>query len=161
MPIRIFHHYSVSESFPYPHPSSQKFYCEIHSFHLPPQGLVDTAVKTSRSGYLQRCLIKHLEGLQVNYDLTVRDSDGSVVQFYYGEDGLDILKTKFLSENQYPFMISNYKVSNTRSPSFVTYYFHSTITTMHRKPKSCGLMVINSCYSMANESHAHFRRQYG
>lgn len=49
----------------------------------------------------------------MNYDLTVRDSDGSVVQFYYGEDGLDILKTKFLSENQYPFMISNYKVRNT------------------------------------------------
>jgi len=36
------------------------------------QGLVDTAVKTSRSGYLQRCLIKHLEGLCVGYDLTVR-----------------------------------------------------------------------------------------
>ena len=35
------------------------------------QGLVDTAVKTSRSGYLQRCLIKHLEGLCVNYDQTV------------------------------------------------------------------------------------------
>jgi len=44
------------------------------------QGLVDTAVKTSRSGYLQRCLIKHLEGIKVNYDLTVRDSDNSVVQ---------------------------------------------------------------------------------
>lgn len=35
------------------------------------QGLVDTAVKTSRSGYLQRCLIKHLEGLCVHYDQTV------------------------------------------------------------------------------------------
>ena len=35
------------------------------------QGLVDTAVKTSRSGYLQRCLIKHLEGLCVQYDQTV------------------------------------------------------------------------------------------
>ena len=44
------------------------------------QGLIDTAVKTSRSGYLQRCLVKHLEGLMVSYDLTVRDSDGSVVQ---------------------------------------------------------------------------------
>ncbi|XP_048588420.1 DNA-directed RNA polymerase I subunit RPA1 isoform X2 [Nematostella vectensis] len=72
------------------------------------EGLVDTAVKTSRSGYLQRCLIKHLEGLQVAYDLTVRDSDGSIVQFYYGEDGLDILKTKFLSDKQYPFMVENY-----------------------------------------------------
>ena len=37
-------------------------------------------MKTSRSGYLQRCLIKHLEGIKVNYDLTVRDSDNSVVQ---------------------------------------------------------------------------------
>ncbi len=36
------------------------------------QGLVDTAVKTSRSGYLQRCLIKHLEGICVGYDMTVR-----------------------------------------------------------------------------------------
>ncbi|XP_077865105.1 DNA-directed RNA polymerase I subunit RPA1-like [Saccoglossus kowalevskii] len=71
------------------------------------EGLVDTAVKTSRSGYLQRCLIKHLEGLIVGYDLTVRDSDGSVVQFQYGEDGLDILKTPFLQEKQFPFMISN------------------------------------------------------
>ena len=44
------------------------------------EGLVDTAVKTSRSGYLQRCIVKHLEGLTVNYDLTVRDADGSIVQ---------------------------------------------------------------------------------
>ena len=51
------------------------------------EGLIDTAVKTSRSGYLQRCLIKHLEALTVGYDHTVRASDGSVVQFLYGEDG--------------------------------------------------------------------------
>lgn len=44
------------------------------------QGLIDTAVKTSRSGYLQRCLIKHLEGIMVQYDMTTRDSDGSVIQ---------------------------------------------------------------------------------
>ncbi|KAH8253394.1 hypothetical protein KR032_005263 [Drosophila birchii] len=62
------------------------------------EGLIDTAVKTSRSGYLQRCLIKHLEGLSVHYDLTVRDSDNSVVQFLYGEDGLDILKSKFFND---------------------------------------------------------------
>jgi DNA-directed RNA polymerase I subunit RPA1 len=41
---------------------------------------------------LQRCLIKHLEDLRVNYDMTVRDADGSVVQFLYGEDGADITK---------------------------------------------------------------------
>ncbi len=40
---------------------------------FPFSGLIDTAVKTSRSGYLQRCLIKQLESLRVNYDDTVRD----------------------------------------------------------------------------------------
>ncbi|XP_068596137.1 DNA-directed RNA polymerase I subunit RPA1 [Brachionichthys hirsutus] len=74
------------------------------------EGLVDTAVKTSRSGYLQRCVIKHLEGLVVQYDLTVRDSDGSVIQFLYGEDGLDIPKTPFLQPRQFPFIEQNYEV---------------------------------------------------
>ncbi|XP_072112743.1 DNA-directed RNA polymerase I subunit RPA1 isoform X2 [Mobula birostris] len=74
------------------------------------EGLVDTAVKTSRSGYLQRCIIKHLEGLVVQYDLTVRDSDGSIVQFLYGEDGLDIPKTQFLQPEQFPFITNNYEV---------------------------------------------------
>ena len=62
------------------------------------EGLIDTAVKTSRSGYLQRCLIKGMEGLKVEYDTSVRDSDGSMVQFLYGEDGLDITKQKQLME---------------------------------------------------------------
>ncbi|XP_043692047.1 DNA-directed RNA polymerase I subunit 1 [Telopea speciosissima] len=62
------------------------------------EGLVDTAVKTSRSGYLQRCLIKTLECLKVCYDHTVRDADGSVVQFNYGEDGVDAHKTSFITE---------------------------------------------------------------
>ena len=54
------------------------------------EGLVDTTVKTSRSGYLQRCLVKNLEALKVAYDGTVRDDcDGSIVQFLYGEDGLN------------------------------------------------------------------------
>ncbi|KAL5707886.1 DNA-directed RNA polymerase [Ranunculus cassubicifolius] len=62
------------------------------------EGLVDTAVKTSRSGYLQRCLVKNLECLKVCYDGTVRDADGSIVQFCYGEDGLDVHKTSFISK---------------------------------------------------------------
>ncbi|XP_024027231.1 DNA-directed RNA polymerase I subunit 1 [Morus notabilis] len=61
------------------------------------EGLVDTAVKTSRSGYLQRCLIKNLECLKVSYDHTVRDADGSIVQFCYGEDGVDVHQTSFLA----------------------------------------------------------------
>nr|XP_033343116.1 DNA-directed RNA polymerase I subunit RPA1 [Megalopta genalis] len=71
------------------------------------EGLIDTAVKTSRSGYLQRCLIKHLEGLVINYDSTVRDSDGSLVQIYYGEDGLDILGSRFLRKELIDFLVDN------------------------------------------------------
>uniref|UniRef100_A0A0N4ZQL0 DNA-directed RNA polymerase subunit n=1 Tax=Parastrongyloides trichosuri TaxID=131310 RepID=A0A0N4ZQL0_PARTI len=71
------------------------------------EGLIDTAVKTSRSGYLQRCIIKHLEGLKISYDLTVRDSDNSIVQFRYGEDGMDIGKSCFMNEKQYPFIKDN------------------------------------------------------
>lgn len=71
------------------------------------EGLVDTAVKTSRSGYLQRCLVKHLEGLVVGYDATVRDYDGSLIQFYYGEDGLDIPGSRFLRREQIPFLVDN------------------------------------------------------
>ncbi|TPX51338.1 DNA-directed RNA polymerase [Synchytrium endobioticum] len=62
------------------------------------EGLIDTAVKTSRSGYLQRCLIKHLEGATISYDHTVRDTDGSVLQFLYGEDALDVIKQKALTK---------------------------------------------------------------
>lgn len=62
------------------------------------EGLIDTAVKTSRSGYLQRCLIKHLEGIRVHYDNTVRGSDSSVYQFLYGGDGLDVTKQMHLTQ---------------------------------------------------------------
>lgn len=70
------------------------------------EGLIDTAVKTSRSGYLQRCIIKGMEGLKVEYDTSVRDSDGSMVQFLYGEDGLDTTKQKYL--NDFKFQAENF-----------------------------------------------------
>ncbi|KAG5437996.1 hypothetical protein PCANB_000343 [Pneumocystis canis] len=90
------------------------------------EGLIDTAVKTSRSGYLQRCLIKHLEGVRVHYDDTVRDSDGSIVQFHYGEDSLDVTKQKHLLE--FDFLAMNYK-------SLVRKYHIRTIykTVDHKK----------------------------
>src|SRR6056297_1008913 len=51
------------------------------------EGLVDTAVRTSKSGYLQRRLINALSELEVQYDGTVRDTSDTVVQFEFGEDG--------------------------------------------------------------------------
>jgi DNA-directed RNA polymerase beta' subunit len=52
-------------------------------------GLIDTAVKTSQTGYIQRRLIKGLEDLKVEYDMTVRNNKGKIVQFAYGDDGFD------------------------------------------------------------------------
>ncbi|OYT52782.1 DNA-directed RNA polymerase subunit A'/A'' [Candidatus Bathyarchaeota archaeon ex4484_135] len=56
-------------------------------------GLVDTAVRTQQSGYMQRRLIHALEHLKVEYDGTVRTPTGCIVQFRYGEDGVDPAKS--------------------------------------------------------------------
>lgn len=53
------------------------------------EGLIDTAVKTAETGYIQRRLVKAMEDLKVAYDGTVRNSVNEVVQFLYGEDGMD------------------------------------------------------------------------
>lgn len=53
------------------------------------EGLIDTAVKTSDSGYIQRKLVKNMEDLHVEYDGTVRNSNGTIIQFNYGGDGID------------------------------------------------------------------------
>ncbi|KAK3090302.1 hypothetical protein FSP39_010768 [Pinctada imbricata] len=53
------------------------------------EGLVDTAVKTAETGYMQRRLVKSLEDLCSHYDLTVRSSTNDIVQFTYGGDSLD------------------------------------------------------------------------
>nr|XP_031363499.1 DNA-directed RNA polymerase II subunit RPB1 [Lonchura striata domestica] len=52
------------------------------------EGLIDTAVKTAETGYIQRRLIKSMESVMVKYDATVRNSINQVVQLRYGEDGL-------------------------------------------------------------------------
>lgn len=57
------------------------------------EGLVDTAVRTAQSGYMQRRLINALQDLKVDYDGSVRDPTGIVVQFRYGEDGVDPMKS--------------------------------------------------------------------
>lgn len=51
--------------------------------------MIDTAVKTAETGYIQRRLVKALEDVMVKYDGTVRNSLGHVIQFCYGEDGMD------------------------------------------------------------------------
>jgi DNA-directed RNA polymerase subunit A' len=57
------------------------------------EGLVDTAVRTQQSGYMQRRLINALEHIRLEYDGTVRDPHGHIIQFLYGEDGIDVAKS--------------------------------------------------------------------
>ncbi len=53
------------------------------------EGLIDTAVKTAETGYIQRRLVKAMEDVMVRYDGTVRNAGGDILQFAYGEDGMD------------------------------------------------------------------------
>ena len=53
------------------------------------EGLIDTAVKTSETGYIQRKIIKGMEDLKVSYDFSVRNSNDIIVQFVYGNDGME------------------------------------------------------------------------
>ena len=61
------------------------------------EGLIDTAIKTSTTGYLQRRFMKALENITISYDGSARNADGSIVQFQYGDDGFDPMRI----ENQY------------------------------------------------------------
>jgi DNA-directed RNA polymerase II subunit RPB1 len=87
-------------------------------------GLIDTAVKTSSTGYIQRRLIKGLEDLMVNYDMTIRNNKNKIVQFSYGDDGIDTTKV----ENQMIPIVSmsiqdiydHYKISEENDTKYKT-----------------------------------------
>jgi len=61
------------------------------------EGLIDTAVKTADTGYIQRQLIKSMEDLTVQHDGTVRDPNNNIIQFHYGEDGINPVKIEIQS----------------------------------------------------------------
>ena len=52
--------------------------------------LMDTGLRTPKSGYLYRRLANALQDLRMEYDGTVRDSNNNVIQYEYGEDGIDV-----------------------------------------------------------------------
>ena len=70
----------------------QEFYFHAMSGR---EGITDTAMGTSKSGYMQRKIIKVMEDLQVKYDGTVRNPEGNIYQFAYGDDGLDPIECIF------------------------------------------------------------------
>lgn len=70
------------------------------------EGLIDTAVKTSETGYLQRKLVKAMEDCKIAYDYTVRNASGSIIQFLYGEDGMNPIK---IESQSLPYIMSTYE----------------------------------------------------
>lgn len=79
------------------------------------EGLIDTAVKTSETGYLQRKLVKAMEDCKIGYDHTVRNASGCIIQFLYGEDGMDPTKIESQAlpyiEMDYPQLREKYLIT--------------------------------------------------
>ena len=102
-------------------------------------GLIDTAVKTSQTGYIQRRIIKSLEDLMVNYDMTVRNNKGKIIQYTYGDDGFDPV---FVESQQIPFINMNveeiyghYQMPNdsTSDSIYNTLYTKQTLTRFKKQ----------------------------
>jgi DNA-directed RNA polymerase beta' subunit len=97
-------------------------------------GLIDTAVKTSSTGYIQRRIIKGLEDLMVNYDMTLRTNKGKIVQFTYGDDGIDTVK---IENQQIPLV----------SMSIQDIYAHFNLPDESGKSKIISQILIKNTYS--------------
>lgn len=97
-------------------------------------GLIDTAVKTSTTGYIQRRLIKALEDLMVHYDMTIRTNKNKIVQFSYGDDGIDTVKV----ENQDLPLVEM---------SIEDIYAHYAIIDDKTKTKALSGMFIKTAYT--------------
>ena len=97
-------------------------------------GLIDTAVKTSTTGYIQRRLIKGLEDLMVNYDMTIRNNKNKIVQFSYGDDSVDTIKV----ENQDLPIVEM---------SIQDIYSHFAVIDDKSKSKALSGMFVKTAYS--------------
>lgn len=104
------------------------------------EGLIDTAVKTATSGYLQRKLIKATEDLKANFDFTVRSSNNDVVEFVYGSDGfyptfLETQKTNFVKISD-DMLKNDYIISeNEKNENFEGYMLKREVSKMLKDPK--------------------------
>ena len=107
-------------------------------------GLIDTAVKTSQTGYIQRRLVKGLEDIKVEYDMTVRNNKQKIIQFSYGDDGFDTVKvenqflpiTKMTLEEIY----EHFQMPGDESNSaFSTSYTKAAITRMKKDKKAIAI----------------------
>jgi len=112
-------------------------------------GLIDTAVKTSTTGYIQRRLIKGLEDLMVHYDMTIRTNKNKIVQFAYGDDGIDTTKV----ENQFIPIVTmstqdiyahfNIPDENAKSKLLSNIFLKNTMTRFKKQSQKMNDMCLN------------------
>jgi DNA-directed RNA polymerase beta' subunit len=104
-------------------------------------GLIDTAVKTSQTGYIQRRLIKGLEDLKAEYDGTIRNNRRKIVQFSYGDDGFDSTRaenqTVKLVEMSVEEIYMHYDIAgiNDERNDMLAIYTKPTITRLNKQRK--------------------------
>ena len=99
-------------------------------------GLIDTAVKTSQTGYIQRRLIKGLEDIKVEYDMTVRNNKGKIIQFQYGDDHFDSTKIENQSLGLLGMSIEDIYVHyDILGSTEIVNLFKSGVATRYRKQK--------------------------
>jgi DNA-directed RNA polymerase II subunit RPB1 len=103
-------------------------------------GLIDTAVKTSQTGYIQRRLIKGLEDLNIKYDMTVRNNKNKVVQFEYGDDGIETTKVESqalpLSKLTLEEIYAHYQLPfDLRSSTFKSNFTREAISRMKKQKR--------------------------
>ncbi len=101
-------------------------------------GLIDTAVKTSQTGYIQRRLIKGLEDLKLTYDMTVRNNKNKVVQFAYGDDNISPMNVENqglpLAKMTLEDIYMHYQIpQNIKNEDILSVFTKSTISKMKKE----------------------------
>jgi hypothetical protein len=76
------------------------------------QGVISTAIKTADSGYIQKRIGRKVEDLKVMMDGSVRDAAGNIIQYLYGDDGMDAKKLYACKDLKFPFFINVFSIAN-------------------------------------------------
>jgi len=130
-------------------------------------GLIDTAVKTSTTGYIQRRLIKGMEDLMVAYDMTVRTSRDKIVQFTYGDDNFDPIRVENqilpLAEKTTQDIYLHYNMPECSAKKNVYQGVYETNTMARHKKQLKALAVKNKFYTdfMLDARGAVIKNVYG
>jgi DNA-directed RNA polymerase II subunit RPB1 len=121
-------------------------------------GLIDTAVKTSQTGYAQRKIVKALEDITVSYDMTVRNHMGKIVQFMYGEDGFDSTRVESQSLPIVNWSIEDiymhYDIPGINDPEgnsgneLVSIFTHGALTRLNRQRSQTKMEAFNQIQEM-------------